>query len=68
LDERVQQRINHFKAALSRDSVPKIVRMHITFGDSYILDQDQHFELKAEVAEHFEIHPSEVLSTRTKVL
>jgi predicted nucleotidyltransferase len=35
--------------------------MHITFGDSYILDQDQHFELKAEVAEHFEIHPSEVL-------
>jgi hypothetical protein len=57
----VQSRIERFKADLPRLPISSIVRKHITFGDSYILDPDDYFDLKAEVAEHFEIHPSEVI-------
>jgi len=60
-DPLVQTRINIFRSDLSQLPVPIIVRKHITFGDCYILNHDKHFYLKSHVADHFEIHPNEVL-------
>ena len=41
------------------DSV--MVQKHITFGESYILQRDQYFDLKYEISKQFKIHPSQVL-------
>ena len=38
-----------------------IVDRHIIFGDCYILDKDSYFDLKEQVADHFEIHPPQVV-------
>ncbi len=60
-DVEIQKRIDRFKSDLSKMHVPAVVRKYITFGDCYILDSDKYFDLKAEVAEHFDVHTSEVL-------
>ncbi len=38
-----------------------IVRRHITYGPSCLLDEDRHFDLRARVGSKFGIHPSEVV-------
>jgi hypothetical protein len=53
--------MNHFKADLPNMSTSVIVRKHITFGDCYILSDGEYFALKSEVADEFDLHPSEVL-------
>jgi hypothetical protein len=57
----IQERINRFKDDLHALTVPVIVQKHITYGDCHILDQAYYFLLKAEIAEYFKIHPSQVL-------
>ena len=50
-----------FKTDLLRLDTLTIVRKHLLFGDTYSLPSDQYFELRREVADGFEIHPSEVI-------
>jgi hypothetical protein len=54
-------RMTRFKADLTSTPAPTIVQRHITFGDCYLLSPDDHFQLKALIAEHFSIHTSEVV-------
>jgi hypothetical protein len=61
IDTRIQKRINKFKLDLPMIPISTLVRKHITFGDCYILDDEQHFHLKSTVADYFGVHPSEVL-------
>ena len=61
MDERIFQRLTEFKYLLGTMDTTSIVQSHIAFGDSYILDFNQYFNIKAEVADHFGIHHSEVL-------
>ena len=56
----VEEKIKRFKADLHLDTT-QIVRKHITMGESEVLTQDLHFELRNEVAEHFDINPADVL-------
>lgn len=64
MNDDVLQQISTFKQSLGRDTVDRVVRKHLTFGGSYILSPEQYFNLKAEIADHFLIHPSEVLRAR----
>jgi hypothetical protein len=58
--EQIALRLARFRADLPKLPAPIIVRRHVLFGDCFSLNEDQHFELKQEVADHFEIHPNEV--------
>jgi hypothetical protein len=53
--------LGRFKADLQKFSADSVVDRYIIFGDSYILDEDSHFALKEEIADHFGIHPPEVV-------
>ena len=57
----VEKRLNQFKKDLSVLTSIQIVRKHIVSGDCFILSQDEYFDLRSEVAEHFGLHPNEVL-------
>ena len=61
MDYDFQERLRVFQLALNTDTISTIVRKYLTFGDSAVLDYDKYYNLKAEVAENFKIHPSEVL-------
>jgi hypothetical protein len=61
VENNIQERLRNFQSALISENTATIVRKFLTFGDSPILDHDKYYNLKAEVAEHFSIHPSEVL-------
>ena len=56
----VEKRLNQFKEDLNQYTSIQIVRKHIIAGDCFILSQDQYFNLRSEVAEHFGLHPNEV--------
>lgn len=57
----LDDRIGNFKTAI-KDSAPlRVVRRHIIHGDCYILSDEQYFNLKSEIADHFEIHTNEVV-------
>ena len=58
----VQTRIDRYKADLSTLSPIQIVRKHIIYGESCILSQDRYFDLRSEIADHFQLHPNEVFS------
>ena len=57
----VQIRIDQYKADLSTLSPVQIVRKHIIYGESCILSQHEYFDLRSKIAEHFQLHPNEVL-------
>lgn len=57
----ISTRIQDFQKDLGSLSDGVVVQKHITSGESYILDEDQYFALKQEVAEHFKLHPSQII-------
>jgi hypothetical protein len=57
----IEEKIARFKRDLSGVTVPLMVQKHITYGGCHVLTDDQYFDLKARVAEKFDLHPSEVL-------
>lgn len=57
----VQLNIDRFKRDLPLMDATRIIRKHITFGSCFVFEDEKHFDLKAEVAERFNLHPSEVL-------
>lgn len=50
-----------FKGDLKLYDEKKIVRKYITYGNTHVINQDKYIDLKGEIAEHFKIHPNEVL-------
>lgn len=56
-----EKRLIQFKEDLSNLSSIEIVRKHIIFGECCILSQREYFDLRSEVADHFDLHPNEVL-------
>ncbi|SRR5258707_1535843 len=61
IDSLIHARIAKFKNDLPTLDNSTLVRKYITFGDSYLLDEEQHFSLRVMISKQFEIHPSEVL-------
>jgi hypothetical protein len=57
----IQLRIGRFKTDLQSMSVQEVVRRHITFGNCYALNDDQHYNLKHRISEHFSIHTTQVV-------
>lgn len=50
-----------FREDLKNLTTIEVVRKHITYGNTYVLDHDKYFLLKQKVSNHFDIHPSEVI-------
>lgn len=57
----VDNRLNQFKKDLIKYTSIQIVRKHIISGDCFILSQDKYFDLRSRVANHFGLHPNEVI-------
>ena len=55
------KRLGEFKEDLRLLSPIQIVRKHIIFGERCMLSQREYFDLRSEVADHFGLHPNEVL-------
>jgi len=60
-EEAIEDRRARFKEDLRRHSANSIVDRHVIFGDSYILNKDSYFDLKEQIAAHFDIHPPQVV-------
>lgn len=56
----IEDRIAEFRADLLVHSTRRITRKHLTFGSCAVLTEQQHYELKEEVSDHFQLHPNEV--------
>ena len=61
ITDEAKGRFEQFKEDLSVLSPIQIVRKHIIFGECCILSQPEYFDLRSEVADHFGLHPNEVL-------
>lgn len=57
----IHQRIQRFRQDVESYDDTFVVQRHITFGESYILADDQYFELKREVSVQLNIHPNQVV-------
>lgn len=57
----IEKRIDSFKFDLSSMPLLKVIRKHIINGNCAIISNDQYFDLRAEVAEEYQIHPNDVL-------
>ena len=57
----LEERLYQFKEDLELLSPIQIVRKHIIFGECCMLSQREYFNLRSEVADHFGLHPNEVL-------
>lgn len=58
---KIEDEINAFKEGLRNLSSSEVVQKRIIFGECQILDRDAYHQLRAKVAEKFDIHPNEVL-------
>ena len=56
----MEEKIARFKADLHLDTT-HLVQKYITVAESEILTNDIHFELRNEIATHFNVHPNEVI-------
>ena len=57
----IEERIIQFKKNLISIDETLLVRKFVTSGDCHVISQDKYLELKSVVADHFSIHPNEVL-------
>lgn len=57
----IDDKIAEFKQHLKSNDEASVVRRFITSGDCYVVNQDKYLELKSTIADHFQIHPNEVL-------
>jgi len=60
-EQAIEERRVRFKVDVRKFAASSVVDRHIIFGDCYILDKDSYFNLKEQVADHFEIHPPQVV-------
>jgi hypothetical protein len=57
----IEERRTRFKIDVQKLPASSVVDRHIIFGDSYILHKDSYFYLKEQIADHFKIHPPQVV-------
>ncbi len=57
----LQVRIDEFQQDLGRLEVIHVIRKHITTGPSVVLQDGDYYDLRNEVASHFQLHPSAVV-------
>jgi hypothetical protein len=60
-EEKIEERRARFKIDVQRLGASSVVDRHVIFGDCYILDKDSYFTLKEEIADHFIVHPPQVV-------
>ena len=60
-DPNIECRIAAFKDDLAELSDVTMVQKHISFGECYILNPDQYFELKQEISREFYTHSSQIV-------
>jgi hypothetical protein len=60
-EEVIEERRARFKVDVRKFASSSVVDRHVIFGDSYILDDDSYFNLKERIADHFNIHPPQVV-------
>lgn len=61
MTDEAKGRFEQFEKDLSVLSSIQIVRKHIISGECCILSQPKYFDLRSEVADHFGLHPNEIL-------
>ncbi len=54
-------RVERFKADLAALDVREVVRKHITTGMPVVIQPDDYYELRRDVAAHFGLHPNAVI-------
>ncbi len=57
----ISERIIDFKCQLPIFDEKTLVRKFLTSGDCYVVDKDTYLDLKTTIADHFSIHPNEVI-------
>ena len=60
-DPTIESRIAVFKDDLAELSDVTMVQKHISFGECYILNSEQYFELKQAISQEFSTHSSQIL-------
>jgi hypothetical protein len=61
MDETIEERIKAFQAELPSQAAVDLVRRHVIFGECFILQPNDYFRLRSEIAKQFSTHPNEVL-------
>jgi predicted nucleotidyltransferase len=56
-----QTLVNEFKNDLQSMDTVSLIRKHITTGPSAVLTATEYYDLRNEVADHFGLHPSQVV-------
>jgi hypothetical protein len=56
-----QQRIGRFKDDLALLELRDVIRKHITTGRPVALSDEDYYELRRDVARHFDLHPNAVI-------
>ncbi|SEQ63319.1 hypothetical protein [Neolewinella agarilytica] len=59
--EETTKRIETFQTDLKALSSVEVIRKYITFGEVAALEEHNYYQLKYEISDFFEIHPSQVL-------
>src|SRR4051812_13102203 len=61
MDERCRERLDRFRDDIrAGHDPPMMVRKYILQGGSFLLNDDDHFAIRNEVATNFSLHPNEV--------
>lgn len=58
MEIKVEERLQSFKEELLCNKPEYVLRKNIIFGDSYWLESTLYYELKQEIANNFNLHPS----------
>lgn len=59
-NDEVKDRLARFKHDLRTSAVLDVVQKHLTVGRAYVLTQDEEFELRKRVSQHFGMNPDGV--------
>jgi predicted nucleotidyltransferase len=57
----ILERIQRFNRDLADMTPSAVVQRHITQGECYALDGEQHIKLRMEVAGHFKVNPNQIV-------
>lgn len=57
----INSEVIRFKDDLAKLSSIELVRKYVSSGQSVVLNDEKYFELRNELGEHFNVHPSSVL-------
>lgn len=54
-------RLNAFRQDIAGLKLVDVIRKHITTGDPVTVDADTYFVLRSRIADHFQLHPNQVV-------